>query len=63
MKNRSPRTNRYPNGYQPKIEYYQAKIANACDRLEVHNIIFFAGKLEYFLNKQAEQEARLESIY
>ena len=54
---------RYPDGYQPKIDYYQAKIANACDRLEVANIIFFAGKLEYFLNKQAEQNARLESIY
>ena len=59
----SPRANRYPNGYQPKIDYYQAKIANACDRLEVANIIFFAGKLEYFLKKQAEQTARLEKLY
>ena len=54
---------RYPDGYQPKIEYYQAKIAMATDRLEVDNIIFFAGKLKYFLNKQAEQDARLEKLY
>ena len=54
---------RYPDGYQPTIDYYQAKIANACDRLEVDNIVYFAGKLKYFLNKQAEQNARLESIY
>lgn len=54
---------RYPNGYQPKIDYYQAKIANATDRLEVDNIVYFAGKLKYFLNKQAEQNARLEKLY
>ena len=57
------KSNRYHNGYQPKIEYYQAKIAIATDRLEVENIIFYTGKLKYFLNKQAEQNARLESIY
>ena len=63
MKNYTSRANRYPNGYLPKIEYYQAKIANATDRLEVDNIIFFAGKLKYFLNKQAEVDARLENLY
>ena len=63
MKKYSPSANRYPNGYQPKIDYYQAKIADANDKLEVHNIIFYAGKLKYFLNKQAEQNARLESLY
>jgi len=63
MKNYTSRANRYPNGYLPKIEYYQAKIANATDRLEVDNIIFFAGKLRYFLDKQAEVEARLEKLY
>ena len=57
------KSNRYPFGYLPKIEYYQAKIAIATDRLEVDNIIFFAGKLKYFLNKQAEQDARLEKLY
>ena len=63
MKNYTSRANRYPDGYQPKIEYYQAKIAIATDRLEVDNIIFFAGKLKYFLNKQAEVDARLENLY
>ena len=43
---------RYPNGYQPKIEYYQAKIAIATSRLEVHNIKFFTGKLEYFMKQE-----------
>ena len=63
MRDYTPRANRYPNGYLPKIEYYQAKIANATDRLEVDNIHFFAGKLKYFLDKQAEVEARLEKLY
>ena len=63
MRNYTPRANRYPFGYLPKIEYYQAKIAQATDRLEVDNIYFFAGKLKYFLDKQAEVEARLEKLY
>ena len=55
-------TARYPEGYQPKIEYYQAKIAIATSRLEVHNIKFFTGKLEYFMAREAARQARLAQI-
>jgi hypothetical protein len=62
MKDQNYRSDRYLNGYQPKIEYYQAKLALAVDALEIHNIKFYAGKLEYFLDRQAIQNSRLESI-
>ena len=62
MKNYHPRTDRYPNGYQPKIEYYQAKLALAVDALDIDKIKFLTGKLEYFLDRQAIQNSRLESI-
>ena len=55
-------TSRYPNGYQPKIEYYQYKVSQAVDRLEIHNIKFFTGKLEYFINREAARQARLAQI-
>jgi len=60
MKNRN--VTRYPNGYQPKIEYYQAKIAIATSRLEIHNIKFFTGKLEYFMKLEAARQARLAQL-
>ena len=62
MKDQNYRSDRYLTGYQPKIEYYQAKLALAVDALEIHNIKFSAGKLEYFLDRQAIQNSRLESI-
>ena len=62
MKDQNYRSNRYPNGYQPKIEYYQAKLALAVDALEIHNIKFYTTKLEYFLGRHAAINGRLESI-
>ena len=62
MKDQNYRSNRYPNGYQPKIEYYQAKLALAVDALDIDKIKFLTGKLEYFLDRQAIQNSRLESI-
>ena len=62
MKDKNYRSDRYPTGYQSKIEYYQAKLSNAVDALEIHNIKFYSTKLEYFLDRQAIQNSRLESI-
>jgi len=52
----------YPNGYMPKIAYYQAKISMAVDALEIHNIKFYTTKLEYFLGKQVEVNGRLAQL-
>mgnify|MGYP000001519950 CR=1 FL=1 len=62
MKEYSYTSNRYPNGYQPKIEYYQAKLALAVDALDIDKIKFLTGKLEYFLDRHAAINGRLESI-
>ena len=43
---------RYPNGYLPKIEYYQAQLSMAVDSLDVDQIKYFTTKLEWFINRQ-----------
>ena len=48
------RESKYPNGYAPKIAYYQAALSNAVDRLDMEKIKFFTGKLEYFMNRQKQ---------
>ena len=63
MKTYTPRANRYPNGYLPKIEYYQAMLSNAVTDLDIKKIKFYTVKLEYFLDRQAEVEVRLEKLY
>ena len=43
---------RYPNGYLPKIEYYQAQLSMAVDSLDMDQIKYFTTKLEWFINRQ-----------
>ena len=56
------RESRYPNGYQPKIEYYQAQIAIAVANLNLDNIKFYTTKLEYFTNREEARQARLAQL-
>ena len=51
--NNEPKANRYPNGYMPKIEYYQAQLSIAVDSLDLDKIKFFTTKLEWFMDRQA----------
>jgi len=44
---------RYPDGYTSKISYYQAKLSNAVDVLDIKKIKFYTTKLEYFVGRQA----------
>ena len=55
-------TSRYKNGYQPKIEYYQAMLANAVTALNMDKIKFYSGKLEYFMAREEARQARLAQI-
>ena len=48
------KNSKYPNGYKLKIEYYQAALSNAVDRLDIEKIKFFTAKLEYFMNREAQ---------
>ena len=43
---------RYPNGYLPKIEYYQAQLSIAVDSLDMNQIKYFTTKLEWFINRK-----------
>ena len=52
----------YPNGYMPKIAYYQAKLSIAVNKLSIKDIKFYTTKLEYFLGKQAEVNGRLAQL-
>tara|TARA_B100001057_G_scaffold477329_1_gene546392 strand:+ start:455 stop:625 length:171 start_codon:yes stop_codon:yes gene_type:complete len=44
--------NKYPNGYQPKIEYWQYKLDKAIKNNDPQAMGFAYGKLEYFMNRQ-----------
>jgi len=62
--NESPkRQNKYPNGYQPKIEYWQYKANKAVANLDVEAARYALQKLEYFLGRQAEVNERLSNLY
>jgi len=45
---------KYPNGYQPKIEYYQHKLNEAIKDLNIKSVEFYTKKLTYFMEKQKD---------
>ena len=57
------RESKYKEGYQPKIEYYQALLSIAVDRLQIEKIKFYTTKLEYFVERQAVISERLANLY
>ena len=56
------RTNHYPEGYLPKIAYYQAKLSIAVNKLSIKDIKFYTTKLEYFLEREEAREANLAQL-
>ena len=46
------KNSRYPNGYLPKIEYWQYKLDKAIKNNDSYAMGFAYGKLEYFMGKQ-----------
>ena len=55
-------TTRYPNGYQPKIEYYQAKLRIAMEEGLIEEIKLYSFKLTYFLEREEARESRLAQL-
>jgi hypothetical protein len=47
---------RYPNGYTPKIEYYQEQLSMAVNSLDIEQIKYFTKKLEWFINRRKLKE-------
>jgi hypothetical protein len=62
-KNHYQSKNRYPDGYMPKIEYYQAMLSNAVKDLNMEKVKFYTGKLDYFVERQNQLNSRLYSLY
>lgn len=58
----SIRQSRYPEGYMPKIEYYQAKLSIAVDVLDIEKIKFLSGKLEYFMERESLRNERISQL-
>jgi hypothetical protein len=46
--------NKYENGYNDKISYYQYQVNKAIENLDTKNLAFYAGKLSYFMERQRE---------
>lgn len=44
--------NRYPDGYMPKIGYWQYKMNKAIENGDARGIAFAADKLVYFVGRQ-----------
>lgn len=61
-RNKRYRTNRYPNGFMPKIEYWQYKMDKAVKELNPSAIEFAAQRLAYFVNRQ-NQLTEIRSTY
>ena len=43
---------KYPNGYQSKIDFYTYKVNKAIENLDNRSLIFYTGKLNYFIDRQ-----------
>ena len=54
--------NKYPQGFLPKIEYYQYQITQAIERLDVQSMHFHASKLEYFMKRQSKLEREVMGL-
>ena len=49
---------RYPNGYTPKIEYYQSQLSMAVDSLNIEQIKYHTTKLEWFINRLNQKNGK-----
>lgn len=63
MRKRTTNQNeRYPNGYLDKINYYQFRVAQAVEELNISDLRFHTDKLEYFMQKEIERNQKLMQL-
>ena len=46
------KNSRYPNGYQPKIDYWQYKMNKAIEAGDARGIAYASDRLVYFVGRQ-----------
>jgi len=49
---RTTTTSRYPNGYMPKIDYWQYKMNKAIEQGDARGIAYASDRLVYFVGRQ-----------
>jgi len=54
MKKEYRRYNRYPDGYYPKLEYWNIVLKMAIKQQDTEAVVRAADKINYFSNKQLE---------
>ena len=47
-------TERYPKGYQEKIDWYTYKVNKSISQGDSKGLLFYAEKLSYFMQRQRE---------
>ena len=47
-------TERYPKGYQEKIDWYTYKVNKSISQGDSKGLLFYAQKLSYFMQRQRE---------
>ena len=52
MKEQRTTTSRYPNGYMPKIDYWQYKMNKAIEQGDARGIAYASDRLVYFVGRQ-----------
>lgn len=57
------REERYPDGYQPKIGYWNYKLNKAINNLDAEGIKFASERLAYFVLREQQRIERLEQAY
>ena len=48
--------NKYPNGYYPKLEYWNTVLKMAIKQEDTEAVVRAADKIKYFANRQLEVE-------
>jgi len=56
-------SNKYPNGYFPKIEYWTVQLTEAAKHEDLPAIDYAHTKLRYFIEKQFELSAAADAAY
>jgi len=56
-------TNKYPNEYFPKIEYWTAQLVEAVKNEDIYDIDHAHRKLDYFVQKQFDLKVAEDRAY
>jgi len=56
-------TEKYPNGYMPKIEYWTQRLVDAVKNEDIYEIDHCHNKMDYFIEKQYDLQWGKKTAY